>query len=64
MMCMGREVRLPGDFVYGTTEDDRVPLYRAHVQAIQEHMLHAHEVARRHLKVTKNMNKLDDPKTK
>jgi hypothetical protein len=57
MMCNGREVRLPGDLVYKTKEDDSVPLYRSFMEAIQERMLRAHEVARKHLKASAKRSK-------
>jgi hypothetical protein len=57
MMCMGREVRLPGDLVYKTKEDNSVPSYRPVVEAIQERMFRAHEVARKHLKASAKRSK-------
>ncbi|XP_045210881.2 uncharacterized protein LOC123562304 [Mercenaria mercenaria] len=57
LMCFGREVRLPADLVYGVREDDSIPSYRSHVEAIQEHMFRAHEVARAYLKVSAKRSK-------
>jgi hypothetical protein len=57
MMCMGREVRLPGDLVYKTKEDNSVPSYRPVVKAIQERIFWAHEVARKHLKASAKRSK-------
>lgn len=51
LMTIGREIRLPADLVFGhaTETDNEVSNLGDFVQNLKSKMLHAHEVARRHL---------------
>lgn len=57
MMCLGREVRLPADLIYGLRQPNEFLSETAHVELIRERMIRAHEVARRYLKANAKRSK-------
>jgi transposase InsO family protein len=57
LMCLVREVRMPVDLVHGYALHNEPKSEVEHVQDIRDHMLRAHEVARRYLKVSAQRSK-------
>ena len=52
LLTMGREVRLPGELVFGSTnlyDGEDITTYGEYVDVLRARMQHAHEVARKHM---------------
>ena len=52
LLTMGREVRLPGELVFGSTntyDGEEITTYGEYVDVVRARMQHAHEVARKHM---------------
>ena len=52
LLTMGREVRLPGELVFGSTntyDGEEITTYGEYVDVLRARMQHAHEVARKHM---------------
>ena len=54
LMTIGREVRLPAELIFGSTEaydGEEITSYGEYVDSLRSRIQHAHEVAREHLNV-------------
>ena len=54
LMTIGREVRLPAELIFGSTEaydGEKIISYVEYVDSLRSRIQHAHEVAREHLNV-------------
>ena len=56
MLVLGREIRMPADVIYGQPKEEPLDKY-SFVQDLQEKMLKAHDVARRHMKASAKRSK-------
>ena len=57
MMCLGREVRMPADIVFGYARQESHISASEHVEVIRQRMLSAHQIARRYLKTAAKRSK-------
>ena len=60
LMTIGREVRLPAELIFGSTEaydGEEITSYGEYVDSLRSRIQHAHEVAREHLNVAAKRSK-------
>lgn len=60
LLTMGREVRLPGELVFGsanTHDDEDITTYGDYVDTLRERMQHAHEMARKYMSAAAKRSK-------
>ena len=66
LLCMGREVRLPGELVFGSTntyDGEEITSYGEYVDILKARMQHAHEIARKYMSsASKRSKELYDTK--
>ena len=57
LMCLGREVRVPADLVYGFAKGKEQTSDAKYVSSIRAHLQKAHEIARKHMKANAKRSK-------
>ena len=59
LLTMGREVRLPAELVFGSTNtsDEKITSYGDYVDSLRTRMQHAHEIARKHMSTAAKRSK-------